>query len=134
MAQLGPRSSARVVPMQKQQIKLKRVYDPPAEDDGQRVLVDRLWPRGLKREEARLDAWLREVAPSDALRRWYGHDVALWEEFAARYRAELADAAHQEALAKLREIAARGPLTLLFAAKDGAHANVTVLKGVLEER
>jgi uncharacterized protein YeaO (DUF488 family) len=114
-------------------VNIKRIYDPPAQDDGQRVLVDRLWPRGVRRAEARLDGWLREVAPSDELRRWYGHDLARWEAFAARYRAELADAAHQEALARLRELAQRGPLTLLFAAKDGEHSEAQVLRQVLEE-
>ncbi len=118
--------------MSKPQVKIKRIYDPPAEEDGQRVLVDRLWPRGVKRAEARLDAWLRAVAPSDELRRWYGHAVDRWEEFAARYRAELADAEHQEALAQLRQMAERGPLTLLFAAKDGAHSEAEVLRHVLE--
>jgi uncharacterized protein YeaO (DUF488 family) len=86
----------------------------------------------VKRADARLGAWLREVAPSDDLRRWYGHDVARWEEFAARYRAELADAAHQEALAQLRQMTERGPLTLLFAAKDVAHSQAEVLRQVLE--
>jgi uncharacterized protein YeaO (DUF488 family) len=118
----------------KTQVKLKRVYDPPAPDDGQRVLVERLWPRGLKREDARLDEWLREIAPSDGLRRWFGHDPARWEEFQARYRQELADADHQAALAKLRERARRGPLTLLFAARDAEHCNAQVLRALLEER
>ncbi len=113
------------------QVKIKRVYAPPADDDGQRVLVDRLWPRGLKREEARLDAWLREVAPSDELRRWFGHDPARWEEFQARYRQELADDSHQAALEKLREMARRGPLTLVFAARDAEHCNAQVLRAVL---
>jgi uncharacterized protein YeaO (DUF488 family) len=119
--------------MSKHQVKIKRVYDPPAEEDGQRVLVDRLWPRGLKRAEARVDVWLREVAPSDALRRWYGHEVARWEAFAARYRAELADEAHRQALAQLREMAGRGPLTLLFAAQDAAHSNAELLRQMLAE-
>lgn len=119
--------------MGKLQVNIKRVYDPPAAEDGQRVLVDRLWPRGLSRDEAQLDAWLREVAPGDELRRWYGHDPARWEEFAARYRAELTDAAHQSALAQLREMARQGPLTLLYAAKDGEHSNAAVLRQVLEE-
>jgi len=113
-------------------MKIKRVYDPPATDDGQRVLVDRLWPRGLKREEARVDEWLREVAPSDDLRRWFGHDPARWEEFQARYRQELADDSHKDALEKLREMARRGPLTLVFAAKDAEHCNAQVLRAVLE--
>ncbi len=114
------------------QIKLKRVYETPEPEDGQRVLIDRLWPRGLKREDARLDEWLREIAPSDELRRWFGHDPARWEEFQARYRRELEDAGHQAALEKLRERAQRGPLTLLFAAKDTEHCNAQVLRALLE--
>jgi uncharacterized protein YeaO (DUF488 family) len=117
----------------KLQIKTKRVYEEPAPDDGQRVLIDRLWPRGLKREDARLDEWLREIAPSDELRRWFGHDPERWEAFQARYRRELEDAARQAALAKLRERAKRGPLTLLFAAKDAEHCNAEVVREVLEE-
>jgi uncharacterized protein YeaO (DUF488 family) len=117
--------------MSKPQVRIKRVYDPPDEADGQRVLVDRLWPRGLKREDARLDEWLREIAPSDELRRWFGHDPARWEEFQARYRQELEDVAHQAALERLRERAARGPLTLLYAAKDAEHNNARVLREVL---
>jgi uncharacterized protein YeaO (DUF488 family) len=113
-------------------MKIKRIYDPPAAEDGQRVLIDRLWPRGLKREEARLDAWLRDVAPSDDLRRWFGHDLARWDEFQARYRRELEDEAHRAALAELRERARQGPLTLLFAAKDAEHNNAVVLREVLE--
>ena len=119
--------------MNKRQIRIKRVYDAPAEEDGQRVLVDRLWPRGLKREEARLDDWLCEIAPSDALRRWFGHEPTRWEEFQARYRQELADAAHQAALERLRERAARGPLTLLFATKKAEYSNARVLCEMLED-
>ncbi|HEY7347272.1 MAG TPA: DUF488 domain-containing protein [Ktedonobacterales bacterium] len=115
------------------QVKIKRVYDPPAVEDGQRVLIDRLWPRGLKREDARLDEWLRDIAPSDDLRRWFGHDPARWEAFQARYRRELADAERQAALEKLRERVRRGPLTLLFAAKDAEHCNAQVLRSLLEE-
>jgi len=120
--------------MNKPQIKLKRVYDPPSTDDGQRVLVDRLWPRGLKREEARLDDWLREVAPSDELRRWFGHDPARWDEFQQRYRRELAGEQQQSAVERLRERAVSGPLTLLFAARDAEHCNARVLRDYLSER
>jgi uncharacterized protein YeaO (DUF488 family) len=116
------------------QIKIKRVYEPPAPDDGQRVLVDRLWPRGLRREDARLDAWLREIAPSEELRRWFGHDPARWDEFQTRYRRELEDAERQAALEELRSRAQRGPLTLLFAAKDAEHCNAQVLREVLAEQ
>jgi uncharacterized protein YeaO (DUF488 family) len=114
------------------QVKIKRVYDSPAPDDGQRVLVDRLWPRGLKREDARLDDWLRDVAPSDDLRHWFGHDPARWDEFRARYRRELEDERRQAALEKLRDLARRGPLTLLFAAKDTEHCNAQVLRELLQ--
>lgn len=113
-------------------MKIKRVYDPPAAEDGQRVLIDRLWPRGLRREEARLDDWLRDAAPSDELRRWFGHDPARWDEFQARYRRELEDEAHRAALAQLRERAKQGTLTLLFAAKDAEHNNALVVREALE--
>lgn len=128
MAQLGPERNT----VSTHQIKIKRVYDPPAAEDGQRVLIDRLWPRGVKREEARLDDWLRDVAPSDALRRWFGHDPARWDEFQARYRRELEDEAHQKALAQLRERARQGPLTLLFATKDTEHNSALVIREALE--
>ena len=100
-------------------IRLKRVYDPPSPDDGVRILVDRLWPRGLKREAAAIDLWLKTAAPSDALRRWFGHVPERWAEFRERYRAELQ--ANPGATAPVRDLAARGKaLTLLFAAKDEA--------------
>jgi uncharacterized protein YeaO (DUF488 family) len=109
---------------------LKRVYDPPSPEDGARVLIDRLWPRGLKREAAKLDLWLKEAAPSAELRRWFGHDPRRWSEFRDRYRAELA--ANPVALTGLRELVRGGcPLTLLFAAKDAAHNNAVVLKELL---
>ncbi len=114
------------------QIKLKRVYEAPEPEDGQRVLIDRLWPRGLKREDAQLDAWLRDLAPSDELRRWFGHDLAHWDEFQARYRRELEDSAHQAELEKLHELAQRGPVTLLFAAKDSEHCNALVVRALLQ--
>ena len=111
-------------------VKLKRIYDAPAPDDGRRVLVDRLWPRGIGKEEARLDDWLKEIAPSDALRKWFGHDPAKWEEFRARYRAELQS--HGEQLAELRTAASEGTVTLLYAAKDAEHNNAVVLKELLD--
>lgn len=113
-------------------VKIKRVYDPPAAADGQRVLIDRLWPRGMTREEAHLDAWLRDVAPSNDLRHWFGHDPARWDEFQARYRRELGDAPHREALAQLRERAQHGTLTLLFATKDTEHNSALVIREALE--
>jgi uncharacterized protein YeaO (DUF488 family) len=114
------------------QVQIKRVYEAPAPEDGQRVLIDRLWPRGLKREDAQLDEWLRDIAPSEELRRWFGHDPTRWEAFQARYLRELEDAEHQMALEKLRERVRRGPLTLLFAAKDVEHCNAQVLLALLK--
>ncbi len=111
-------------------VKLKRIYDAPAPDDGRRVLVDRLWPRGIAKNEARLDDWLKEIAPSDALRKWFGHDPAKWEEFRERYRSELRS--RQEQLAELRTAANRGAVTLLYAAKDAEHNNAVVLKELLD--
>lgn len=115
-------------------ITIKRIYDPPEPGDGQRVLVDRLWPRGLSRERAGLEAWLRELAPSDELRRWYGHAPERWEEFARRYQAELRQPERQAALADLTERARRGRLTLLCAARDVEHSNAAVLLDVLGDR
>ena len=115
-------------------VRVRRAYDPPEPDDGQRILVDRLWPRGLSKQAARLDAWLRDVAPSDELRRWYGRDPARWEAFAERYRAELAEPARRAQLAELRQRAERGPLTLLCAARDPAHSNAEVLRRLLMDR
>ena len=111
-------------------IRIKRVYAEPAADDGLRLLVDRLWPRGLSKEKARLDDWLKELAPSDELRKWFGHNPARWEEFRERYRQELAG--RPEALARLRALAARETVTLLFAAHDEAHNNAVVLKELLD--
>ncbi len=110
-------------------LKCKRIYDPPSDDDGRRLLVDRLWPRGVAKEAARLDDWLKELAPSDDLRRWFGHDPARWEEFRARYRQELQG--HGEQLDELRAAAKKGTVTLLFAAKDAEHNNAVVLKEML---
>ncbi len=110
-------------------LKCKRIYDPPSDDDGRRLLVDRLWPRGVAKEAARLDDWLKELAPSDDLRRWFGHDPSRWEEFRARYRQELQG--HGEQLDELRAAAKKGTVTLLFAAKDAEHNNAVVLKEML---
>lgn len=114
-------------------MKVKRIYEEPAAGDGRRVLVDRLWPRGLRKQDAAVDVWLRDVAPSDRLRRWYGHDPGRFSEFAERYRAELADDAHTPALAQLREFAAAGPVTLLTATRDVAGSQATVLAEILAE-
>lgn len=110
---------------------LKRVYDTPSPKDGARVLVDRLWPRGLKKEAARLDAWLKEVAPSDGLRKWFHANPSKWDDFQARYRAELKG---NPAVDQLLDMLARGRVTLLFAGRDTEHNNAVVLADVLRER
>lgn len=111
------------------QIALKRVYDPPEDGDGTRILVDRLWPRGINRERARLDLWLKEIAPSDGLRRWFGHEPDKWPEFQRRYRAELKTLG--AAVEILREQIAAGPCTLVYAARDPRHNNAVVLRDYL---
>jgi uncharacterized protein YeaO (DUF488 family) len=111
-------------------IRIRRIYDPPSVDDGRRVLVDRLWPRGLSRTSAGIDEWLKEIAPSDGLRRWFGHDPSRWEEFRKRYRDELAG--RGEILERLRSEAQEGNLTLLYAAKDLVHNNAVVVKEMLD--
>jgi len=113
-------------------IRLKRIYEPPSPTDGFRVLIDRLWPRGISKEEAALDLWARDLAPSDALRKWFHHEVANWEEFEKRYRAELAQQA--DAVAAFREQCAGRTTTLLFGAKDETHNQAIVLKDVLEAK
>ena len=112
-------------------VRSKRAYDPPAADDGQRVLVDRLWPRGVSREAARLDGWEKDVAPSNELRRWFHHDPARWQEFCERYRVELTQPAGRAALARLAERAAQGRLTLIYAARDREHNEAQVLVDLL---
>ena len=112
-------------------IALKRAYEEADANDGTRVLVDRLWPRGLSKERARVDAWLKEVAPSDELRQWFGHDPDKFAEFRKRYEAELASESGKEAMTKLRELVKRGHVTLLFAARDMEHNNAVVLRDVL---
>jgi uncharacterized protein YeaO (DUF488 family)/alkylated DNA nucleotide flippase Atl1 len=109
-------------------IAVKRVYDPPSRTDGTRVLVDRLWPRGIAKAKARVDAWLKEVGPSTALRTWFGHDPARWTEFQRRYHRELANSGAARSVA---DLARRGPITLLFAAKDAEHNNAVALRGYL---
>jgi len=114
-------------------IRLKRVYEPSTDDDGYRVLVDRLWPRGLSEEAADVDLWLRSVAPSTELRKWYGHDVARWPEFQARYRGELST--HGELLDLILDIERhRKVVTLLFGAKDESHNEAVVLLELLRDR
>lgn len=110
-------------------IRLKRAYDPPSPDDGVRILVDRLWPRGVRSTDARIDRWLKEIAPSGDLRRWFRHDPERWDEFQARYRAELAS--HPELLDELRKAARAGRVTLVYSARDELHNDAVVLREVL---
>jgi uncharacterized protein YeaO (DUF488 family) len=113
-------------------ILIKRAYEPAGAEDGMRFLVDRLWPRGISREALRLDAWLKEVAPSDGLRRWFGHDPAKWVEFEARYFAELDE--KPETWQPVLTAARQGNVTLLFGARDTEHNNAVALKAYLEKR
>ncbi|MBL8882819.1 MAG: DUF488 family protein [Hyphomicrobium sp.] len=110
---------------------LKRAYAPPAAEDGMRVLVDRLWPRGLSKDEARIDIWMKEIAPSTALRRWFNHDPAKWQAFQQKYIKELEGSA---ALDELRRLVRRCRITLLFAARDEEHNNAVVLQSLLKTK
>jgi uncharacterized protein YeaO (DUF488 family) len=113
------------------EVRLRRVYDGPSPDDGTRVLVDRIWPRGLSREAAGLDRWDKDVAPSPALRRWYGHREEMFPEFRRRYLGELRDPERARALERLRELAGSGGVTLLTATRDIEHSHAAVLAEVL---
>lgn len=110
-------------------IALKRVYEPPSDEDGKRVLIDRLWPRGLTKEKAHVDLWLKEIAPSTELRRWFGHDPARWAEFQRRYRSELE--ANGEVVAELKTAVGAGPATLVYGARDEEHNDAVVLAAYL---
>ena len=114
-----------------QEVRARRVYEQAGPSDGRRVLVDRLWPRGLSKEKAHLDEWLKAVAPSDELRRWYGHQPAKFAEFKRRYETELTEPGRAEALRHLRDEAQTGPLTLLTATKDLEHSEAEVLAQLL---
>jgi len=113
-------------------IATKRAYDPPAGDDGYRVLVDRVWPRGVAKDQLEIDAWLKELAPSAELRKWFGHDPNKWQEFRQRYARELEPRA--DALEQLVEKARAGRVTLIFGAKDTEHNNAVALKEEIERR
>lgn len=113
-------------------IQVKRVYDPLDSHDGKRFLVERLWPRGMKKESLAMDAWLKDVAPSDELRRWFGHEPAKWIEFTHRYIAELEKT--PAALAPLLEAAQQGPVTLLYSSHDQEHNSALVLMSYLKDR
>ena len=110
-------------------IMLKRAYERPAEDDGTRILVDRLWPRGVKKEDAAIERWAKDLSPSTELRKWFGHDPARWREFRRRFAAELRR--HPDQLKELRALARRAPITLVYAARDEAHNDAVVLREVL---
>jgi uncharacterized protein YeaO (DUF488 family) len=110
-------------------VKLKRAYEPPAGDDGTRILVDRLWPRGVRKADAAVDHWMKELAPSTALRKWFGHDPARWQEFRQRYERELLQ--HADQIEQLRELARKGPITLVYSAHDEAHNDAVVLEKVV---
>jgi uncharacterized protein YeaO (DUF488 family) len=113
-------------------IEVKRAYEPPARSDGYRVLVDRIWPRGVTKADLEVDAWLKDVAPSTALRKWFGHDPRKWDEFRRRYAQELEP--HAAVLGQLVERARAGRITLVFGAKDTEHNNAVALKERLERR
>jgi uncharacterized protein YeaO (DUF488 family) len=113
-------------------IRIKRAYEPPAKTDGARILVDRLWPRGVTKAALAIERWIKEIGPSDALRRWFGHDPERWGEFRRRYQAELMK--QTELLAELRGLARQRALTLVYGARDDAHNNAVVLREVLLKR
>jgi uncharacterized protein YeaO (DUF488 family) len=110
-------------------VKVKRAYDLPAASDGKRILIDRLWPRGVKKTHAAIDEWMKEVAPSTALRKWFGHDPARWPEFRRRYLKELHR--HPEQLDRLHALVRQGRVTLVFSARDEAHNDAVVLRELL---
>jgi len=111
-------------------VKIKRVYDRNDTSDGKRILIDRLWPRGLTKEKAKIDVWVKEIAPSSDLRKWFSHDPAKWTEFQKRYKLELDK--NNEAVSKVRKILEQGPSTLVYSAKDEKHNDAVVLKSYLE--
>ena len=113
-------------------IKLKRVYEKPEESDGVRILVERLWPRGLTKSDAGVDLWLKDLAPSTELRKWFGHDPSKWKDFKKRYFAELDNKG--EAFSQLLDISSKGHVTLVYASKDEEHNNSVALKEYLEKR
>ena len=112
------------------QLRIRRIYDEPSRSDGYRILIDRIWPRGISKQRAKLDAWLPDLAPSAELRKWFGHDPARWQEFRRRYRAELARKA--PLIDSIRHRALDEPVTLLYAARDPLHNNAVVLQHVIE--
>jgi uncharacterized protein YeaO (DUF488 family) len=110
-------------------VKLKRAYERPDAGDGTRVLIDRLWPRGVRKADAAIDQWAKDIAPSTALRKWFGHDPARWQEFRSRYAVEVRE--HPEQLDRLRALARQGPITLVFSAHDEIHSDAVALRDLL---
>ncbi|MGE3993640.1 DUF488 domain-containing protein [Pseudorhodoplanes sp.] len=110
-------------------VKLKRAYDEPAAADGVRILVDRLWPRGVKKQAAAIDLWIKDLAPSTELRKWFGHETARWTEFERRYAAEVRQ--HVDMLDKIRKLAQRGTVTLIYAARDQEHNEAVIIRDML---
>ena len=115
-------------------VKTKRVYDAPSPDDGRRVLVDRIWPRGMRKDRLKIDAWLRDLAPSTELRQWFAHDPKRWAEFSQRFKTELQAPEQQARLDELIASAPQGTLTLVYGARDAEHNQAVVLRDILEER
>ncbi len=113
-------------------IKIRRVYEPSQKKDGYRVLIDRLWPRGIKKSELEIDAWLKDLAPSNELRKSFGHDPKKWGDFQKKYKAELRSPAARELISDLAKRGAKGTVTLVYSAKDPDHNNAVVLKDLLE--
>ncbi len=112
-------------------MKTKRIYESAEKEDGCRILIDRLWPRGVSKENAKIDLWLKDIAPSDELRKWFGHDPKKWEEFKKKYAKELED--KQSLIKEIQEKAKKGTVTLIYSAKDTEHNNAIALKGILEK-
>jgi uncharacterized protein YeaO (DUF488 family) len=110
-------------------VKLKRAYEGPAAQDGTRILIDRLWPRGVKKADAAIDQWAKDIAPSAELRKWFGHDPARWQAFRNRYAAEIRE--HRDSIGKLRALARQGPVTLVYAACNETHNDAVALRGFL---
>jgi uncharacterized protein YeaO (DUF488 family) len=110
-------------------VKLKRAYEPPAADDGMRILVDRLWPRGISKERAAIDQWMKEISPSTELRKWFGHDPARWNEFRRRYAKEVRQ--NTDLLDQLRSLARQGPITLIYSAHDEEHNDAVELRHLI---
>ncbi len=115
--------------IQSKNVRLKRAYEPASPKDGTRVLIDRLWPRGVRKESAKIDEWLKEIAPSTELRKWFAHDPARWIEFRRRYQNEVRQ--HAEQLAHLRALAREGVMTLVFSAHDEEHNDAVVLRDLI---